>query len=124
MNNTSTSTSTTQGSDNYYTYEIARGSVARAALHLNITSISSDALDALTQSLLTYMNNLSHIIAMQCEHSGRSSAHANLLDVFVGIGLAANVHCNHGGSNGSNYERGGSEWEKLAQFVFGADWYR
>ena len=70
------------------------------------------------------MNNLSHIIAMQCEHSGRSSAHANLLDVFVGIGLAANVHCNHGGSNGSNYERGGSEWEKLAQFVFGADWYR
>ena len=53
------SSSNSSSRDVEYTLEIAKRSVARAALHLNITEIANDALDALAQILLTYLNQVS-----------------------------------------------------------------
>ena len=44
--------------DNTYTFEIARRSVARAALYLDITHMEESALDALAAALLQYLHNV------------------------------------------------------------------
>jgi hypothetical protein len=45
--------------DDVYSHEVARRSVARAALHLGLDSMSEEALDVLGDVLLTYLQRVS-----------------------------------------------------------------
>jgi hypothetical protein len=45
--------------DDVYSYEVARRSVARAALHLGLDSMSEEALDVLGDVLLAYLQRVS-----------------------------------------------------------------
>mmetsp|Transcript_1574 Transcript_1574/g.2567 ORF Transcript_1574/g.2567 Transcript_1574/m.2567 type:complete len:586 (+) Transcript_1574:2-1759(+) len=122
-----------------YTLEIAKRSVARAALHLNITEIADDALDALAQILLAYLNQMGEVLGEASEESGRSSAHVNAFDALYAIeatlalqpGLMMNNNNNNTNNTNNTNNRataGGhrsaanSCWEDVAAFAFGPEW--
>ena len=77
--------SSSEEKDKRYSLEIAKRSVARAALHLGITSMSSEALDVMGDALLTFLERLGGYISESAEVSGRSSSHVNILDALQGI---------------------------------------
>ncbi|KAG7362204.1 hypothetical protein IV203_025870 [Nitzschia inconspicua] len=68
--------------DQIYSFEIARRSVGRAALHLGITTMSESALDVLADVLLQYLSRTGKAMAHLVESSGRPSSHVNILDAF------------------------------------------
>ena len=49
--------------DDVYSTELARRSVARASLHLGIETMSADALDALGDTLIAYLERVSYPLA-------------------------------------------------------------
>lgn len=51
-------TQTEEEKDKQYSHEIAKRSVARAALHLGITSMSSEALDVMGDALITFLERI------------------------------------------------------------------
>jgi hypothetical protein len=51
--------------DNVYSHQVARRSVARAALHLGLDSMSEEALDVLGDVLLTYLQRVSLLLVSQ-----------------------------------------------------------
>jgi len=106
--------------DDAYMLEVARRSVARAALHMDIQEITDDALDALAHALLDYMSRLGEKVGSAAEESGRSSAHVSLLDVFHGYHDMSNGFNGVEGGGGKNY----NSWEDLARFAFGDDWHK
>lgn len=70
----------------YYCHELARRSVARAALHLGLKDgMSQDALDVLADVLLQYLQKIGKTTSHLVESSGRPSSHANALDAMQAI---------------------------------------
>jgi len=68
--------------DEFFCHEIAKRSVARAALHLGIEYMSEEVLDVLGDVLLSYLAKLGRTLSMAVESSGRTSAHVNVLDAI------------------------------------------
>ena len=79
-------TSTT-ARDNIYCLELAQRSVARAALHLGITSMTQDTLQVLGDVLCQYLERLSAVLAQGVESSGRSTQHVHALDMLQAVEL-------------------------------------
>eukprot|EP00978_Attheya_sp_CCMP212_P041060 scaffold230780_cov50-Attheya_sp.AAC.2 len=90
---------------------IARTSVARAALHLGLTSVSASALEVLVDALLDYQKTMGDSMAAAAEAAGRSSAHSNLLDALYASEATT-----------SPAIQSDRTWEGLASFLFGPDW--
>jgi hypothetical protein len=68
--------------DQIYSFEIARRSVGRAALHLGIQTITESTLDVLADVLLQYLARTGKAMAHLVESSGRTSSHVNVLDAL------------------------------------------
>jgi len=127
-----------------YSHEIAKRSAARAALHLGITSMSSDALDVMGESLINFLGRLGDCVASTAECSLRTSSHCNVLDAIQGVETASNIKSNNAllemmtpiimdssnnssssSSNGvarSNRRTNSSSWSSLAEFGYGESW--
>ena len=136
--------------DSIYSFEIARRAVGRAAVHLGIDSMSEAALDVLADVLLNYLDRVGRTLSHLVEASGRTSAHANVLDallaceleassavkrlhlrddngddVFAGTGAMAAAS---GGASVSaatasrDSNQLSSDWKGLASFLFGPKW--
>ena len=72
-------------SEQVFSHELARRSVARAALHLGIDSMSEEALDVLADVLMNHMERIGRAMSNLVESSGRTSAHTNVLDAIDAI---------------------------------------
>lgn len=86
--------------DDVFCLEIARRSVARAALHLGIENMTEECLNVLGDVLLSYLQRLGKTLAYSVESSGRSSAHTNVLDALNSIELCTSpailrMHISH-----------------------------
>mmetsp|Transcript_15897 Transcript_15897/g.22649 ORF Transcript_15897/g.22649 Transcript_15897/m.22649 type:complete len:710 (+) Transcript_15897:283-2412(+) len=68
-----------------FSKEIARKSVARAALHLGVEKMGSDALDVMGDVLLSYLERLGNVMATTVEKSKRTSVHCNVLDAIHAV---------------------------------------
>lgn len=131
-------------SDAAFCSEVARRSVARAALHLGIEGMDGEALDALGSVLLGYMESVGSTIATHVESSGRSSAHSNAYDALNSVDFCTAPAAEQMNSSPSALpasfseqvplpddvrikqliEKGfGGSWEGLAKFLFGDDWF-
>lgn len=71
--------------DDVWCFLVARRSVARAALHLGISSLSREALDTLAESVLAYGERCAAAIAVTSEAARRPAA--NVLDALAAIPL-------------------------------------
>lgn len=124
--------------DAAYCTEIARRSVARAALHLGMEGMEGEALDVLGSVLLGYMETVGTTISSNVEASGRSSAHANAYDALNAVELCTAPAASQLGSAPSLVSTASQEpfrdhsrlkeaqergWEGLASFLFGPDWF-
>ncbi|KAL3778561.1 hypothetical protein HJC23_011657 [Cyclotella cryptica] len=130
--------------DNLYTTSLAHRSIARAALHLGIEGMETKALEALGGVLVDYLERIGATISNAVELSGRSSAHVNVYDALNAIEactfpaaehLAAsfttsvnassigNDHGRNGVSIEPSHRSNFGEWESLASFLFGPEWY-
>lgn len=118
-----------------YTFEIARRSVGRAALHLGIDSMSEGALDVMADILLNYLNRVGRTLSHLVESSGRTSAHVNILDALQACELVASpaverLHIRDTSSEEDLFPGGAttarahlsSDWQGLAAFLFGPKW--
>jgi len=127
-------TQTEEEKDKQFSHEIAKRSVARAALHLGITSMSSEALDVMGDALITFLERLGGYIAESAECAGRSSSHCNVLDGLQAVecmsGNIISTETSFGnkssnsyamGANGNNYDNQ-TAWEALAAFGYGPSW--
>jgi hypothetical protein len=124
--------------DQVYCFEIARRSVGRAALHLGIDSMSEASLDVMADVLLSYLNRVGRSLSHLVECSGRSSAHANILDAFracevVSAPVVQRLHLRDGSeqlfgaatpstTNASFVNHNTADWKGLAAFLFGPKW--
>jgi len=68
--------------DDAYCFLLARRAAARAALHLGIEDVSLEALDALGEILVAYLERFGRTLGCVVEASGRSSAHASAIDAL------------------------------------------
>jgi hypothetical protein len=75
--------------DQVYSFEIARRSVGRAALHLGVGTMSESCLDVLADVLLQYLNRTGTALAHLVESSGRTSCHVNVLDALQACHVVA-----------------------------------
>jgi hypothetical protein len=124
-----------------YTFEIARRSVGRAALHLGIDSMSEGALDVMADILLNYLNRVGRTLSHLVESSGRTSAHVNILDALQACELGGaspaveRLHIRDTSSDDDLFAGGttttttaaarahlSSDWQGLAAFLFGPKW--
>ena len=138
--------------DDVYCFLIARRAVARAALHLGVLTMSSEALDTLADVLIAYLERFGKRLADSVEQSGRSSAHCNALDALHTTELCSSpaIQRMHIGGSSTSAVRGDSSaggadsgqndeatisplvasddptqdmtWKGLAAFCFGPDW--
>jgi hypothetical protein len=124
--------------DAAFCHETARRAVARAALHLGIESMSVEACDSLAGVLIAYLERIGHAMAIQVEASGRSSAHANLLDALAAVEVCTEAAVTRvypdrstdapsdAGPEGQAAERYNHaeqmSWKGLAAFCFGQHW--
>lgn len=132
------SSSSLRARDDVFCHETARRAVARAALHLGIESMSVEAADSMAGIVLAYLGRIGQAMASTVEASGRSSAHANLLDALRAIeictepavtGLFADSasapqaarEVNQPESERYNHDEQMS-WKGLAAFCFGKQW--
>ena len=126
-NDNSTSTSRTNG-DLEYCKELARKSVARAAFHLGMESMSGEALDVMGDILVSYLERIGHVMASSVQSSSRTSAHCNVLDAIHAMEVCTSpaVHQVYfaGESNSSQEEANNNinHWKGLANFLFGSKW--
>ena len=79
------SSSSFRARDEVFCHETARRAVARAALHLGLDAMSVEACDSLAAVLIAYLERIGRAVATTVEASGRSSAHANILDALRAI---------------------------------------
>mgnify|MGYP005848693895 CR=1 FL=1 len=102
---------TTSGStatrDHVYCLELAKRSVARAALHLGITGMTNATLDVLGDILCEYLQRLGATSAQGVESSGRSSQHVNALDMLQAVEMCTSpavsrVHFTSSGTQTNN----------------------
>mmetsp|Transcript_21140 Transcript_21140/g.29874 ORF Transcript_21140/g.29874 Transcript_21140/m.29874 type:complete len:518 (-) Transcript_21140:251-1804(-) len=68
--------------DEFFCHEIAKRSVARAALHLGVEYMSEEVLEVMGDVLLSYLAKVGRTISMAVESSGRTSAHVHVLDAI------------------------------------------
>ena len=124
--------------DAAFCHDTARRAVARAALHLGIESMSVEACDSLAGVLIAYLERIGHAMAIQVEASGRSSAHANLLDALAAVEVCTEAAVTRvypdrstdapsdAGPEGQAAERYNHaeqmSWKGLAAFCFGQHW--
>lgn len=125
--------------DDVFSNEIARRAVARAARHIGVETMSEEALDVMADVLLVYLQRVGKTLATLVEASGRSSAHANVLDALQAVEActapaAKQLHISNsteeGYSNDLPIEQpklastttGSSSWQDLAVFLFGNNW--
>lgn len=124
--------------DDVFCHETARRAVARAALHLGLDSMSVEACDSLAAVLIAYLERVGRAVATTVEASGRSSAHANLLDALRAIEVctepavtavfsenAAAVPQTTEATPADPDRHNHSEqmsWKGLAAFCFGKQW--
>ncbi|GAX14742.1 hypothetical protein FisN_11Hh286 [Fistulifera solaris] len=104
---------------------IARRAVARAALHLGVTDLTAEALHVLSDVLLEFLGRLGRTISHTVEASGRSSAHANVLDALRAVELCtttAVTQVHHRPSDDHPVTTSDTSWKGLAAFLFGPDW--
>lgn len=122
-------------SEDIYCHEISRRSVARAALHLGIDSMSQDLLDVLSDVLQQYVAKIGKTMAFLVESAGRPSSHSNILDALQAIQMTtapAAYQVNEtasveGNANGSDKtvllrDKSSAPWQDLAVFCFGSKW--
>eukprot|EP00977_Amphora_coffeiformis_P024399 scaffold15695_cov160-Amphora_coffeaeformis.AAC.8 len=79
------SSSSFRARDEVFCHETARRAVARAASHLGLDAMSVEACDSLAAILIAYLERIGRAVATTVEASGRSSAHANILDALRAI---------------------------------------
>lgn len=103
--------------DSGYSHELARRSVARAALNLGIEHMSGDALDGLGDVLIQYLERMGQSMAAITEAGNRSSAHCNILDAIDAMEM--NMIPLQKNNQESNTPLG---WNDLACFAFGHQW--
>ena len=84
---TSTTTSDVASRDSVYCLELAKRSVARAALHLGVATVTQEVLDVLGDVLCSYLERLGSVLAHNVESSGRSSQHVHALDAIRAVEL-------------------------------------
>ena len=131
------SSSSLRARDEVFCHETARRAVARAALHLGIESMSVEAADSMAAILIAYLEQIGRAMATTVEASGRSSAHANLLDALRAIevctepAVAAVFPDNAAVPQAPEAKQGDSDrhnhveqmsWKGLAAFCFGKQW--
>jgi len=94
--------------DHVYCLELAKRSVARAALHLGVPTMTRDVLDVMGDVLCQYLERLSAVLAQGVESSGRSTQHVNALDVLQAVELCTSpaVSCVHFTGSGRQKEDG------------------
>ena len=115
-------------SEQVYNHEIARRSVARAALHIGIDDISEEALDVLADVLMNHVERIGKYMSKLVESSGRTSAHTNILDAIEAIRMTTSpvvnqLHHKQQTDTDSPYQISSTvTWEQLASFCFGPTW--
>lgn len=114
--------------DDVFCSLVARRAAARAALHLGIADMTAEALDVLGDVLLEYISRIGRTMSHTVEASGRSSAHANVLDALRAIELCTtnavkHVHTPLREESNERKEMNDTSWKGLAAFLFGPDWY-
>jgi Bromodomain associated len=80
--------------DQVYSLEVAKRAVARAALHLGITSMTVEVLDTLGDVLCEYIQRLGGVLAHNVESSGRSTQHCNAMDMIRAVELCTSPAVN------------------------------
>jgi hypothetical protein len=125
----------------YYCHELARRSVARAALHLGLKDgMSQDSLDVMADVLLKYLERVGKATSYLVESAGRPSSHANALDALQAINLTTTssaavlqVNVKESAEDGdeqtttattaaANRSGNTAPWKDLAVFCFGPKW--
>jgi hypothetical protein len=109
--------------EDVFNHEVAKRSVARAALHLGVERMSQEALDVLGDVLLEYLKKVGSTLSQIVESSNRTSAHTNVLDAIRAIDMCtspAAVHQIH--VAGETTSSSGVGWKDLASFLMGPDW--
>jgi hypothetical protein len=116
-------------SEQVYSHELARRSVARAALHMGIETISEEALDVLADVLLSHIERIGRAMSKLVESSGRTSAHTNILDAMEAIHRTTSVVANQlhrrdeedtaATTTTTTTATATTAWQDLALFCFG-----
>jgi hypothetical protein len=139
-------------SEQVFSHELARRSVARAALHLGIDGLSEEALNVLADVLLEYLSRVGASLSKLVESSGRTSQHVNVLDALHAIqmtsapttqqlslsqAIAADATTEEEEGQGETQEQQqqqevatpqappvpfSNNWQDLAVFLFGPNW--
>ena len=109
--------------DDVFNHEVAKRSVARAALHLGVDSMSEEALDVMGDVLLTYIQRVAKTISQMVESSNRTTAHVNVLDALRAVDMCTSPALHQIHMEGDE-SVGPSDvgWKDLASFIFGPDW--
>ena len=111
--------------EDVFNHEVAKRSVARAALHLGVERMSEEALDVMGDVLLEYLKKVGSTLSQMVESSNRTSAHTNVLDAIRAIDMCtspAAVHQIHVAGDGETRASTGVGWKDLACFLLGPDW--
>jgi hypothetical protein len=121
--------------DSIYSFEIARRSVGRAALHLGIENMSETALDVMADVLLNYLSRVGKTLSHLVETNGRTSAHVNILDAFRACEMEASpavqqLHLRDPHQDDQLYTTVAAaldnsntrDWKGLASFLYGPKW--
>jgi hypothetical protein len=135
--------------DAVYCQCLARRCVARAALHLGITTMDNESLDVLSACLLEYLSRIGEMTSHTAEAAGRTSAHCNVLDILNAVALCTSRNAvtvvqsassdfypellDSMGGGAEQYRSsatgatgglsdGYSSWKELAVFCFGPNW--
>ena len=109
-------------SEELYCHEISRRSVARAALHLGIDGMSQDSLDVMADVLQHYMARIGKTVSHLVEASGRTSSHANVLDVLQAIQMTTAPAAQQVNDPNPLSEQRTAPWHDMAVFLFGPKW--
>lgn len=128
--------------DEVYCHLTARRAVARAALHLGVDSMTTEAVDVMASCLLEYLERLGACTAATAEAAGRTSAHCHVLDAMAAAEMCTStaVAALHTTATAAALEESttvdavttvhagqklqdlGASWKDLAAFCFGPSW--
>jgi len=123
-------------SEAHYQTLITERSIARAALHLGIETLTEDSISVLSDALTHYIERIGGVLGCNVENGGRSSDHVNVLDALRAVEDCGLRHGGGGmdgtGMNGNgrstamagNTSGGinignGEGWLGLANFLYG-----
>mmetsp|Transcript_8060 Transcript_8060/g.15181 ORF Transcript_8060/g.15181 Transcript_8060/m.15181 type:complete len:404 (+) Transcript_8060:98-1309(+) len=115
-----------------YQILLTQRSIARAALHLGIDTLSSHTLTILQDALTQYIERMGRVMGSHVENSGRSSHHVNVLDAIRAVedcALVVDPGRDMRGMIPHNMSEGGEqrddvldcgEWGDLVKFLYGS----